>query len=312
LVSELRTTESTPTPAAPFPELDPFLASVRDGEASPHTLAAYRRDLTAFARWFTVHLDQPFALTAITPTDVRDYKASLRECRRKPATINRQLASLRNLCRWAVRAGRRADDPTAAVRDVREELPAPRWFPKRELDRLLREVEAVAKPASKVRDLAIVLTLRHTGLRVGELVALRGRDVTLGVRTGSVRVMGKGAKERTVPLNRTVRAALAAYIPVRRQRAESAEYAELFLGQRGPLATHAVEKLIRKYADRAKLAAFSPHSLRHSFAKQLLDAGEDLVTVKTLLGHERLDTTARYTHPGARDLEDAVGRLDDD
>lgn len=311
-MSELRTAESTPTPAAPFPELEPFLASVRDGEASPHTLAAYRRDLTAFARWFTVHVDQPFALSAITSTDVRDYKAALRERRRKPATINRHLASLRSLCRWAVRAERRADDPTAAVRDVREEARAPRWFPKREVDRLLREVEGAAKPGSRVRDLAIVLTLRHTGLRVGELVTLRLTDVTLSARSGGVRVSGKGAKERTVPLNRTVRAALAAYLDVRRQRADSVDDPHLFLGQRGPLAAHAVEKLIRKYAERAKLAAFSPHSLRHSFAKLLLDAGEDLVTVQTLLGHERLDTTARYTHPGARDLEDAVGRLDDD
>ncbi len=307
----MRTTEATPATAVPFPELEPFLASVRGGEASPHTLAAYRRDLQAFARWFAAHLDQAFALTAVTPTDVRDYKAHLRERQQKPATINRQLAALRSCCRWAVQAELRADDPTASVRDVREEPRAPRWFPKREVDRLLREVEAAAKPGTRARDLAIVLTLRHTGLRVGELVGLRVRDLTLTERRGSLRVFGKGAKERTVPLNRTVRAALAAYLEVRRQWADRAEYAELFLGQRGPLAAHAVEKLVRKYAQRAKLAAFSPHSLRHSFAKQLLDAGEDLVTVKTLLGHERLDTTARYTHPGARDLEDAVGRLDE-
>jgi site-specific recombinase XerD len=73
----MRTTESTPATAATFPELEPFLASVRDGEASRHTRTAYRRDLTAFARWFTAHLDQPFTLGTVTPTDVRDYKAAL-------------------------------------------------------------------------------------------------------------------------------------------------------------------------------------------------------------------------------------------
>jgi len=79
-----------------------------------------------------------------------------------------------------------------------------------------------------------------------------------------------------------------------------------------PEAVRIVEKLIAKYAQRAGLDGFSPHSLRHSFAKRLLDAGEDLVTVQSLLGHERLDTTARYTQPGARDLEEAVGRLDEE
>src|SRR5207244_13517521 len=106
--------------------------------------------------------------------------------------------------------------------------------------------------------------------------------------------------------------ALAAYLAVRRARTDSSDYRELFLGQRGPLTRQAVEKLIDKYAQRASLEAFSPHSLRHSFAKSLLDAGEDLVTVQTLLGHERPDTTARYTQPGARDLEVAVGRLDEE
>lgn len=125
-------------------------------------------------------------------------------------------------------------------------------------------------------------------------------------------MLGKGAKQHTVPLNQVVRAALAAYLAVRRERPDGGQHSELFLGQRGLLNRHAAEKLVGKYADRVGLAAFSPHSLRHSFAKCLLDAGEDLVTVQTLLGHERLDTAARcYTQPGARDLEEAVGRLDE-
>jgi integrase/recombinase XerD len=244
---------------------------------------------------------------------VRDFRTALRDTQhRAPATINRKLAALRSYFQWAITTGLRADSPVVTVKDIREEPRRPRWFLKRDLDRLLRELDAAAKLASKVRDHAIVLTLRHTGIRVGELVTLRLRDVTLSDRKGTVRVLGKGAKERLIPLNQTVRGALAAYMAVRRERPDSSQYGELFLGQRGPLDNQAVEKLIRKYAARAGLDAFTPHSLRHSFAKSLLDAVEDLVTVQTLLGHERLDTTARYTHPDARDLDEAVGRLDEE
>lgn len=306
------TTPTEPTPPT-FPELDGFLTALSGREASAHTIAAYRHDLAGFATWFADHVGTPCTLSAITPTDVRDFRATLRDTEhRAPATVNRKLAALRSFFQWAITTGRRADSPAATVKDVRQEPRRPRWFLKRDLDRLLRELEAAAKPSTKVRDRAIVLTLRHTGLRVSELVGLRLRDVTLSERKGSLRVLGKGAKERTIPLNQTVRSSLTAYLAARRERPDAAHYSELFLGQRGPLNRQEVEKLIEKYAQRAGLEAFSPHSLRHSFAKSLLDAGEDLVTVQSLLGHERLDTTARYTQPGARDLEDAVGRLDEE
>jgi integrase/recombinase XerC len=298
---------------ATLPELDAFLDALRGREASAHTIAAYCRDLAGFAAWFQRHVGTPCTLAAITATDVRDFRTHLRDHEhRAPATINRKLAALRSFCQWAITAGRRTDSPIATVKDVREEPRRPRWFVKRDLDRLLREVDAAAKPSTRVRDRAIVLLLRHTGIRVGELAALRVRDAILSERKGSLRVLGKGAKERTIPLNQTVRTALSAYLAVRQEHAASSGCSELFLGQRGPLNSHAVEKLVRKYARGAGLQSFSPHSLRHSFAKSLLDAGEDLVTVQTLLGHERLDTTARYTRPGARDLEEAVGRLDEE
>jgi len=309
----MRMTTSTEPNRPSSPELDAFLAALQAREASAHTIAAYRRDLVGFAAWFVDHVGTACTLTAITPTDVRDFRAHLRDTEhRAPATVNRKLAALRSYSSWAITVGLRADSPTAAVKDIREEPRRPRWFVKRDLDRLLRTLEASAKPTSLVRDRAILLLFRHTGIRVGELVALRVRDVTLSDRKGSLRVLGKGAKERTIPLNQTVRSVLAGYLTVRRDRLDGGQYSELFLGQRGPVNRQAVEKLVRKYADRAGLEAFSPHSLRHSFAKSLLDAGEDLVTVQTLLGHERLDTTARYTQPGARDLEVAVGRLDEE
>ncbi|MDQ5851425.1 MAG: tyrosine-type recombinase/integrase [Chloroflexota bacterium] len=182
----------------------------------------------------------------------------------------------------------------------------PKSLPKRDLDRLLR----AAEQDGNKRNLAILLTLRHTGLRVGELCNLRLSDIAISERKGSLVVRsGKGDKDRTVPLNNDVRQALSAYVAVR--PAASTDF--LFIGQRGqPLQSDAVQLIVRKYARRAGLSEVTPHILRHSFAKQVLDAGADLATVSRLLGHERLETTAIYTQPTALDLEAAVRRLERD
>jgi site-specific recombinase XerD len=174
------------------------------------------------------------------------------------------------------------------------------------VDRLIREAE---RHADK-RNLAILLTLCHTGLRVGELCNLRLGDVVTSERKGEVRVRGgKGNKDRTVPLNNDVRRALTAYRSVRPTVAGD----HFFVGQRGtPLRPQGVQQVVAKYARRAGLPDVTPHVLRHTFAKHVLDAGEDLATVQRLLGHERLETTAIYTQPTARDLEEAVRRLEVD
>jgi site-specific recombinase XerD len=185
----------------------------------------------------------------------------------------------------------------------------PKSLIKRAVARLLRATE---REGNK-RNLAILLLLRHTGWRVGELCALRVDDLTITERKGSVRVhSGKGDKDRTIPLNGDVRTALRAYLTVRPTRSAI----HLFISQRGdPLQEQAVQNLVHKYATRAGLEGVTPHTLRHSFAKHLLDAGEDLATVSRLLGHERLETTAIYTQPHERDLlrdllEEAVERME--
>ncbi|HEX5501815.1 MAG TPA: tyrosine-type recombinase/integrase [Thermomicrobiales bacterium] len=296
-----------------YPTIDAFLDARAAGDGSRHTLAGYRHDLVGFARWFAEHVptEPGFAPDAVTPTDIREYRGWLvRAAGRKPATVNRKLAALRAYFAFCKARGYRQDDlPTAGVKRVAEQPAGPRWFLKREVNGLIRAVERYGRGADRVRDLAIVLTLRHTGLRVGELVALTLPDVALGQRAGQLRVRGKGHKERVVPLNHEVRQALAAWLAVRAERRDKDDHEELFLGQRGPLSAHGVEVLVAKYARRAGLPTLRPHALRHSFAKHLLDAGADLVTVQTLLGHSNLNTTARYTTPGARDLEEAVARL---
>jgi len=303
---------TTITPTT-YLSIDAFLDLRVSGEGSRHTLTGYRHDLVGFARWFAEHVPTEPAFTpeAVTPTDIRVYRDWLiRDARRKPATVNRKLAALRAYFVFCKAHGYRKDDlPTDGVRRIAAQPAGPRWFLKREVNGLIRAVERYGQGANRVRDLAVILTLRHTGVRVGELVTLTLPDLTLGQRGGQMRVHGKGNKERTVPLNGEVRGALVAWLTVRAARADHEGYEEVFLGQRGSLSAHGVEVLVTKYAIHAGLPTLRPHALRHSFAKHLLEAGADLVTVQALLGHSNLNTTARYTQPGARDLEEAVARL---
>jgi site-specific recombinase XerD len=299
------TTQVTPPDASP--ELALFVEDLQRQEAATKTVVNYRSDLLCFARWFQGVNDEPFTAAAVTPTDLRDYRSYLvQDERRMPSTVNRRLAALRKFFTWAKATHRIQDLPTDAVKGVDASPRAPKALEKRELDRLIRAVEK----ESKKRDLAIVLTLRHTGLRVSELCALRLGDVDLGERKGSVTVRsGKGSKYRVVPLNVDARNAIRDYLAVRPAVSDD----HLFIGQRREgLSPQAVENLVTKYARLAGLADVTPHTLRHSFGKGLLDSGVDLVAVAALLGHSRLETTAIYTHPSERDLEHAVQQLERD
>jgi site-specific recombinase XerD len=148
-----------------------------------------------------------------------------------------------------------------------------------------------------------------TGLRLSELVALGVTDVRIRERAGRVTVRsGKGGRWRTVPLNRETRKRLREWLAVRPDTGDEA----LFMGRRGhPLRHRGVERIVTRLAVDAKLPPqdVTPHTLRHSFAKALLDAGASLDKVQTVLGHESLVTTARYTIPSDNDLERAVGRI---
>src|SRR5918911_2244381 len=251
-----------------YPDITAFLAELRRVGMAEKTIATYATDCTMFARWFIDSTGEPFRAASVTPTDILDYKPHLRTVqRRQAATVNRRLAALRKFFLWAQGTGRIAEVPTASVKGVPSSPRIPKSLAKREVDRLLREAEK----AGNKRNLAILLLLRHTGLRVGELCNLRLSDIRISERKGTVLVRsGKGDKDRTIPLNHDVREAVDAYLAVRPAAADD----HLFLGQRGePLQTDGVQLIVRKLARRAGLEKVTPHVLRHSFAKHVLDAG---------------------------------------
>jgi site-specific recombinase XerD len=195
--------------------------------------------------------------------------------------------------------------------------------------------------STALRDLAVIQTLLGTGLRISELANLRLEDVEVSERKGAVRVReGKGGKSRTLPLDNRTRSALLRYVEQRRKQVPYSEHLSeqepgqpegkrqgkqssshrrashgsskrplagpLFMGQRGPLNERGIDYLVRKYAYQARLENCTAHTLRHTFAKNLVDAGTPLDQVAILLGHESLDTTRIYTKPSRRDLERAV------
>ena len=272
---------------------------------SAHTLRAYTRDLRLFAEWFQITNGKALTPEAITPIDVRQYRAHLLTVQgRKPATVNRKLASLSAFCTWARGEGLIAANPVEGVQQVGEVRPAPKWLDKNEQYALLRAVQE----RGRARDVALVTLMLHTGLRVSEVAALRASDVKISVRKGALIVRGgKGGKYRTVPLNADARKALEAYLE---ERPGIKDGDCLFLGQRGDaLGTPGIYHLIGRYAYDARLEAVTPHSLRHTFGKNLVDAGVSLDRVAQLLGHESVDTTRIYTTPSEQDLQRDVEKL---
>src|SRR5215203_2567778 len=166
--------QSTPQSVEPREDVDElvgrFMADLERQETSLKTRDAYRLDLLHFAGWFSRTVGETFSPEAVTPTDVRDYRSHLINVeKRQPATVNRRLAALRRFFQWAKATGPVKELPTDNVKGVASSPRAPHWLDKRDVDRLIRTVER----HGKARDLAIVLTLRHTGIRVSELCSLR-------------------------------------------------------------------------------------------------------------------------------------------
>src|SRR5262249_16197155 len=184
---------------------------------------------------------------------------------RSPATVNRRLYALRKFFHWAIAAGLAKEDPTVVIKGVQSTPLAPRSLPKKDVARLLREAE---RDENK-RNLAILQVLRHTGIRIGELAALRLSDIELAERKVTLTVRsGKSSRHRMVPLNADARKAINDYLAVRPKVADD----HLFISQRGTgLKEQAVELLVAKYARAAGLAGGTPPQMRHKSGKQTPD-----------------------------------------
>lgn len=246
-----------------------------------------------FAGWFEQTTEDEFAPGIVDPREITDYRGFLLQRGSSPATVNRRLVSLRRYFVWAKKRGLLNESPFDMLERVRvneQKDVAPRWLSRKEQLALLR----IVRQGENQRDLAIIQMMLGAGLRISEVAGLNMSDIELNDRSGWVYVRtGKGMKPRSVPLSVNVRKALLAYLTVRQDEDEE----DLFLGQRGPLSEWEIHAIVKKYAYQARLEGVTAHTLRHSFAKNLVDADTPLDQDAMLLGHESLDTTRIYTQP---------------
>jgi integrase/recombinase XerC len=271
---------------------------------SPHTRRAYLSDV----RQFVASLDAKRNPSTVTAADVRAFLATLHAACH-PATLGRKLASLRSFFRFLLREGGCGLDPTTGIPAPRQPKRLPNPLPVDDCATLIESPDSDPRgegsDRGRLRDRALVELLYGAGLRVGETAALDVRDVDL--HRGEVRVMGKGGKERVVPLPAAARESLREYLDSRRAPGLLAEPLFPSLrprdGQARRLGTRDIRRILKARARQVGIAdRVHPHRLRHSYATHLLDMGADLREIQELLGHASLSTTEKYTAVSAERL----------
>jgi len=286
------------TESSPHEVVDPLIARFLDAVwmergLSSNTLAAYRADLVALNRWITG--ERHTTLVQSRRSELVDFIAVRSQAGARPRSMARQLSSYRRFFRYLVREGLMREDPTAQIAMPKIGRSLPRSLTEAEVEALLA-APAVADPLG-YRDRAMLEVLYATGLRVSELVSLKLSQVNLN--QGVIRVLGKGNRERLIPLGEEAVRWLSAFINGPRNDILLDRSTDcMFPTRRGDRMTRqAFWHIIKRYARKACVNRdLSPHTLRHAFATHLLNHGADLRVVQMLLGHSDLSTTQIYTH----------------
>jgi integrase/recombinase XerD len=291
-------TDPTHEPEAPpDPHVEGFLALLA-ARRSPRTVEAYRRDLADFARF------RGGSPASASGDDVQDWLTDLRARGLAPSSIARKASAARTFYRHLVLLGTREDNPAAEVPLPRKRTKLPRSLTPGEVERLIGGANGVHP--RNLRDRALVELLYGAGLRVSEAVGLERGSVDLEERI--VRCVGKGDKERLVPLGREAVEAVRRYVSRGRPYLDRRHRPELFLNAQGGALTRAgAFFVLRRLALKAGLepGRVHPHLLRHSFATHLLEGGADLRSVQEMLGHADLGTTEIYTHVSEKRRRDS-------
>lgn len=284
--------------------IDDFLQHLKyERNLSEHTLRNYASDLEQFHDHIAPSDKQgnrrEVNIREIDHLAIRDFMASLYEKQKKKSSIHRKIAAIRTFFRFLCREGYLETNPARLVASPRVERKLPNHLT---IEQAIRFIETPdLETVLGKRDRSILELLYASGVRVSELVNLNLTDIDF--QNNTVRVKGKGRKERIVPFGEHAKKAMEAYLSVRGELlieadSDKADPLAMFMNYQGTrITTRSVGRMIDKYVRQcADVHHISPHALRHSFATHLLDAGADLRTIQELLGHARLSTTQQYTH----------------
>lgn len=271
----------------PHPLLNQFIERLwlEEGK-SPHSQAAYRSDLQLFCRWLE---DTSLTLLGATQSDIQRYFAHCLESSKTPRTLARYRCALRKFYAWLVRSGHLNNDPMEGIDAPKMGQPLPHSLSESHVEALL-QAPNVNTPIG-LRDKAMLEVLYASGLRVSELVGLQLHQ--LNMKQGIVRVMGKGRKERLVPLGEQATYWLDRFL----EGKKTSGHIVFCAREEKPMTRQTFWHRIKHYAMVAGITVpLSPHTLRHAFATHLLNHGADLRVIQLLLGHSQISTTQIYTH----------------
>jgi integrase/recombinase XerC len=280
----------------------------RERRLADNTLEAYGRDLEQFFRFLTGHFGEPATLSdisALKPADIRAFMARRRSDGAGAKTVGRQIAALRSFARFCERRGLAATIAFQGVRPPKQPKGLPKALTVADSAALMEAAGTFSdEPWIAARDTAVLMLLYGCGLRISEALGLKAADAPIGT-TDVIRVVGKGGRERVVPVLPAVRRAVETYLRLAPFQPSPEE--PLFRGVRGgPLSPRIVQIATARLRGALGLdMSVTPHALRHSFATHLLGGGGDLRTIQELLGHASLSTTQIYTNVDTDRLLDA-------
>ena len=284
--------------------IETFIDYLIANDRSPATIKSYTSDLYLFAKWFEEKNHEELKAKKITPTDLRQYKQHLIDYPMKPSSINRKIGVLKTFVNWLIDTDR-IQQRFPLPKMVKETNTTPRWLYKNQQNAMLRHLEKYAND----RDCAIIKILLNTGLRVNELVSLKWSDVRMTDKKGAITVRySKANRYRDIPLNKDARNALLTLGFT--NMAGKSEH--VISGQRGQLTVRGVQLMINRRFEYTDLDFITPHILRHTFCKNLVNADVSLEKVALLAGHESLDTTRLYCQPSFDDLSDSVDKISEE
>lgn len=288
-----------------------FKKWLEEDNKSSHTVKSYINALHKLAKWYEETEGTPFDPSAVTTMHLHEFRSYLDNIEQSsPATINANLAAIKVFYNFALEKGKVSYDPTRKIK-IKKSMhnTSPRWMTKFEIAKFYQAIEEEKNEKRRARDMAICRLMSGAGLRESEVANLNIGDISLEHRMEDVTVRkGKGDKLRYVPLNKDVIEALEEWL---KHRNVTDPREPLFISQKknNRITGRSIYNIVSKYAKKAGLEDISPHNLRHTFCKTLIDQGIGIERVAYLAGHENIETTRIYTLPSEQDLRKAVDSI---